>query len=70
MHVKDILKTKYKELFIETEFDLLTKGEIIDIKKLAEYLRRLTGKDIKNLQDIDEILTAHKKDIDKEIRKI
>lgn len=70
IHVKDILKTKYKDSFKEAEFDALTKGEILDIKKLLKYLRQLTGKNITNLQDIDEILTARKQDIREEKRKI
>lgn len=69
-YVKEILKAKYWDKFKEEEFDFATKGEILDIRKLADYLKKLTGKNITNLRDLEELLGAHDKDVAEEERRI
>jgi len=62
-YVKTILKTRYGDKFNEEKFNQITGGDIIDIKTLAGFLRELTGKDMKNLKDLNDILAAHEKDV-------
>lgn len=66
-NIKKALHRKLGNTFNENEFDVITWWEIPDLKKLAEYLKKIH---INNQKDLENILSEYSKDIHHEYQRL
>lgn len=60
---KKAFKNRFPTTFDEKEFDTLARGGIIELSTLISYFKKVSGGKIRNIGDLNAVLTAHANDL-------